>query len=318
LAVVALDRQQELRLSNDSRSCCTGAAKDLGLHSDTVQTICRQIAASRDAQRKCPRFRASQGPKRALGWMPFIPRAARSEGAGLIYLKQRFRFWRHREIGGEFRAGCFAEDARGRWYVSFQCEVEDNLPTGNGRIGIDLGLKVLATCSDGGRIPALRHYRQYEAQLAVAQRAHNKRRIRTIHAKIANARRHQLHNESARLARENQLIVVGNVSPIQLAQTQMAKSVLDASWGMLKHQLAYKASRHGAAFLEVDERWTIQTCSCCGTIPDSSPKGMGALGIRHWVCSDCGVEHDRDVNSAVNILRVGLERQPLAGESRRF
>jgi putative transposase len=250
--------------------------------------------------------------------MPFIPRAVRIDGASLIYLRQKFRFWQHREIDGEFKAGCFAEDARGRWYVSFQCEVENKLPTGNGRIGIDLGLKVLATCSDGVRIPALHHYRQYEARLAVAQRAHNKRRIRAIHAKIANARRHQLHNESAGLARENQLIVVGNVSSSQLAQTRMAKSILDASWGMLKHQLAYKARRHEAVFFEVDERWTTQTCSCCGTIPDSSPKGMSALGMRHWVCSDCGVEHDRDVNSAVNILHVGLERQPLVGESRRL
>lgn len=297
---------------------CTGAAAELGLHSDTVQTICRQFAVSRDAKRRCPRFRASGGPKRALGWIPFIPRAIKIEGACMVYLKQKFRFWRHREVEGEFKSGCLVEDPRGRWYVCFQNEVVETKPTGHGRIGIDLGLKALATCTDGTTIPALQHYRHHEAKLAKAQRAGNKKRARTIHIKIANCRRHQLHIASAQLARDNQLIVVGNVNAAKLAKTRLAKSVLDASWTMLRNQLRYKASRHGAMFLEVDERWTSQTCSCCGSIPDSSPKGMGALGMRRWICSDCGAEHDRDLNAAFNILRVGLERQPPAGESPRL
>lgn len=293
---------------------CTGSASDLRLHSDTVQTICRQFVASRDIHKRCPRFRASFGPKRALGWVPFIPRAIKIDGAYVVYLKRKFHFWKSREIEGEFKAGSFVQDARGRWYVCFQCEVADDLPTGSGEIGIDLGLKALATLSDGTTIPALRHYRQYEAALAVAQRARNKRRIRAIHAKIANARRHHLHEWSTRIARENELIVVGNVSPSKLAKTRMAKPILDASWSMLRNQLRYKARRHGAQYVEADERWTSQVCSCCGAISDSSPKGMGGLGIRHWTCSVCGEHHDRDVNAARNILRVGLERQALAGE----
>ena len=128
---------------------CTGAAADLSLHSDTVQTICRQFAASRDAKHKCPRFRASGGPKKSLGWIPFIPRAVKVDGAHVVYLKRKFHFWKSRDLGGQFKAGCFTQDARGRWYVAFQCEAADELSTGNGEIGIDLGLKALATCSDG-------------------------------------------------------------------------------------------------------------------------------------------------------------------------
>lgn len=293
---------------------CTGAAAELGLHSDTVQTICRQFAASRDLHKRCPRFRASSGPKRALGWVPFIPRALKINGAHVVYLKRKFHFWKSREISGRFKAGSFVQDARGRWYVCFQCEVADDLPTGNGEVGIDLGLKTVATLSDGTAIPALRHYRQYEAALAVAQRARNKGRVRAIHAKIANARRHHIHEWSTKIARENELIVVGNVSPSNLAKTRMAKSVLDAGWSMLRSQLEYKARRHRARYVEADERWTSQTCSCCGSIPDSSPKGMGALGVRHWICSDCGCSHDRDVNAARNILSVGRERPPPAVE----
>lgn len=59
---------------------------------------------------------------------------------------------------------------------------------------------------------------------------------------------------------------------------------------------------------------TTQTCSCCGSLSSSTKPGIGGLGIRHWACSDCGTSHDRDVNAAKNILRVGLERQPLGEE----
>lgn len=287
---------------------CTGSGAELGLHSDTVQTVCREYAAKRAANRGHVRWRASGGPKRSLGWVPFIPRAVKIDGAHCTYLKRKFHFWKPRELGGTFKAGSFVQDARGRWYVCFQCEVAETLPTCNGKIGIDLGLKPLAVCSDGTEIPALRHYCQYETALAIAQRAGNKRRVKAIHAKIANARRHHLHEQSTRIARANELIVVGDVSPYKLAKTKMAKSILDASWAMLRNQLRYKASRHGARYVEADERMTSRTCSCCGTVPASSPKGMGALGIRHWVCSDCGTSHDRDVNAARNILRVGQER----------
>ena len=289
---------------------CTGSGATLGLHSDTVAAVCRQFASSRDAARGHLKWRASRGAKRALGWVPFIDRAVKVEGDRVVYLKRKFFFWKSRDLCGDIKCGSFVQDARGRWYVAFQCDVEGVLPTGNGSVGIDLGLKDLATCSNGEKIPALQHYRQYEAALAVAQRAGNKRRVKAIHAKIANARRHNLHGQTTRLARENALIVVGNVNASKLAKTKMAKSVLDAGWTTFRSQLRYKASRHGASFIEADERWTSQTCSCCGTIPASSPKGMGALGVRRWECSDCGADHDRDVNAAQNILRVGLERQP--------
>jgi putative transposase len=293
---------------------CTGVAKEIELHSDTVSAICRQFAVSRDAKKGHLRFRASGGPKRALGWIPFISRAVQVDGSVVTYLKRPFHFWKSREVGGDIRAGCFTQDARGRWYVAFQCDVEDNLPTGNGEIGIDLGLKTLATCTDGSSVPALQHYRQYEAALAIAQRANNHARVKAIHAKIANARRHHLHEQSTRIVRENELIVVGDVNAAQLAKTKMAKSILDASCSMFRSQLAYKARRHNARYIEADERSTSQTCSRCGCISAGSPKGMGALGIRHWTCSDCGASHDRDVNAAWNILRAGRERSPLVAE----
>jgi putative transposase len=102
------------------------------------------------------------------------------------------------------------------------------------------------------------------------------------------------------------LIVVGNVKAAKLAKTQMAKSVLDAGWSMFRNQLRYKASRHGARYVEADERWTSATCSSCHA--RSGPKGIAGLRMRDWGCCECGVVHDRDLNAALNILSLGLER----------
>ena len=106
-------------------------------------------------------------------------------------------------------------------------------------------------------------------------------------------------------------IVVGNVSSSALAKTTMAKSVLDAGWFMLKTQLKYKAIARSVVFEEVDEAYTTQAWSCCGSLSASSPKGRAGLGIREWMCAECGTLHDRDVNAARNILAAGHSR--LAG-----
>jgi transposase len=111
--------------------------------------------------------------------------------------------------------------------------------------------------------------------------------------------------------RENAFIVVGNVSSSGLAKTKMAKSVLDAGWFMLKTQLDYKSTAMQAEFVEVNEKYTTQFCSRCGSLSSSSPKGRAGLGIREWTCSECGAHHDRDVNAAMNILALGHQR--LAG-----
>ena len=94
----------------------------------------------------------------------------------------------------------------------------------------------------------------------------------------------------------------------KLVKTKMAKSTLDAGWSTLKTMLEYKSHQAGIVFEVVNESYTTQTCSCCGSIPASSPKGRAGLRIREWTCSDCGAEHDRDVNAAKNILAAGHRR----------
>mgnify|MGYP005613647745 FL=1 len=291
---------------------CTGSAAELGLHSDTVQTICRQFVASRDLHKRCPRYRESDGSKRSLGWVPVIPRAMKLGDGHTVYLKRKFHYWKSREIVGTFKAGSFVQDARGRWYVSIQCEVPEGERRNGQSIGIDLGLKTLATCSDGREIANPKHFGQYEVALAGAQRAGNKRRVRAIQAKIANTRKHYLHEQSTALVRNYAYIAVGNVNASKLARTRMAKSVLDAGWSAFRSMLLYKCQKAGSIYVEADERMTSRSCSVCGA--DSGPKGIAEIGVRHWDCSGCGTSHNRDVNAARNILRVGAERRPPAVE----
>lgn len=249
--------------------------------------------------------------------MPFqAGRAIKLDGDAVVFLKRRFRLWLSRPVEGEIKSGCFAQDARGRWYLNLQVEVAEAEPKSEGgEIGIDLGVKDLATLSTGEKIANPKHYAREEAALAKAQRAGRKRRAKAIHAKIANCRKHELHQFTTRLVRAHRKIVVGNVSAARLARTGMAKPVLDAGWSMLRLQLRYKAMRHGVEYVEADERYSSRLCSACGA--RSGPKGIAQLGVRSWVCSSCGVTHDRDHNAALNILasarNVGLQLPEIPG-----
>ena len=296
-----------------------GTSSDLGVHAQTVQSVCGQFVVGRNLRAKCPRFRASFGPKRSLGWVPFQEQSRQVEGNCVAYLGHRFRFFgrARRRLLTTAKGGAFVEDAHGKWWVCFWVEANAPRTGGSGEVGIDLGLKTLATTSDGEKIENPTCFRQLKAKLATAQRASNRARTKAIHAKICNQRKDYLHKASAKLAAANRLIVVGNVNAASLAKTRMAKSVYDAGWSMFRNMLRYKASRHGARYLEVDERFTTQTCSHCGDpASDGRPKGIAGLGIREWVCSTCGVSHDRDVNAAKNILALGRSVAPPAEESR--
>ena len=295
----------------DLAKLCNGVGEELGLIQGSVRDVCRQYATSRDKAHHSLKFRSSFGAKRALGWVPFQQAGRFVEGNSVVYNRKRYRFFEgKRPVPETAKGGMFVEDALGRWWVCFVVEVADRQPVGNGEVGIDLGLKSLATMSDGQIIEAPRVYRSYEEKLAVAQRAGHKNQARRIHAKIANCRKDFLHKVTTKLAGQNALIAVGNVNSKQLAQTSMAKSVLDAGWSAFRQMLAYKSP----GYVEVDEKFTTQTCSTCGTLPSSRPKGIAGLGVREWVCSSCGESHDRDVNAARNILSLarGLPR-PVAG-----
>lgn len=286
-----------------------GANKELGLHSQTLQCVAKEYVTRRKQFKKARlNWRKSGGARRSLGWIPVNTGAAKWKNGQIYFNGQYYKVWDSYGLSDfKFRTACFNEDSRGRWYFNVVVEVDAEQSKGKGSVGIDLGCKEAATDSDGGRVVG-RQYRKLESKLGVAQRANNKHRVKAIHANIKNRRSDDLHKYSRKLVDSNAAIFVGNVNSLGLAKTKMAKSVLDAGWGMLKTMLEYKCDHAGVVFEEVNESYTTQTCSSCGVIPASSPKGRAGLGIREWSCSNCGTTHDRDINAAKNILAVGHDR----------
>lgn len=297
----------DLQKLTDGFSKCDG----IQIGSATTQQVCEEYATRRrQFKRSRLNWRVSnpKSSKHSLGWIPFKARAVRYQAGQIVFCGHKLSLWDSYGLGDHaLRAGSFSQDARGRWYLNVQVKVEMASSEGTAALGVDLGLKTAATCSDG-RMLASGIYRQHETALAVAQRAGKKRRVRAIHAKIANTRKDAMHKFSTQLVATSGAIFVGNVNTQAMVKTSMAKSTLDAGWSMFKTMLEYKSHQAGIVFEEVNEAFTTQTCSCCGSIPDSSPKGRAGLGMRRWTCSTCSTVHDRDVNAARNIAALGLQR----------
>lgn len=306
-----LKRTGDFFSAYDMAKYTKGTSKLCGLHSHTVDAIREELVTRRKQFKKAKlRWRVSnkKSARRSLGWIPFKKVSIKHADGYVQYGKHQFKLWDSYGIGKySVRTGSFVEDSRGRWYV---CLVVDSpkqvKPTATTAIGIDLGLKDIATCSNGTVISNPKFYRKYEQKLGIAQRAKNKKRVRALHTKIANSRKDHLHKASTMLVKNNALIVVGNLSAKKLVKTKMAKSVLDTSFSAFKTMLKYKCENAGVLFEEVNEAYTTQTCNFCRG--DTGPRGINGLGIREWGCRDCGTVHDRDTNSALNILALGHKR----------
>ncbi len=291
--------------SYDFMGLTAGVTKEgLDLHSHTVKRVCFQYYKSRQQNRK-PWLRW-RGIK-SLGWVPFNSGHVTLRDGIFVFRGEAYHVWLDRLLPeGEIGAGSFNQDARGRWYINCPVKIETTSMASSEKVGIDLGLSSLATLSTGETIEAPRFYRKSEFLLATASRARKTKRVRTISAKVRNRRKDFLHKTSRKIALKYGLIIVGDVSPSKIAQSRFAKSTYDASWAGFKYMLSYKAIKHGGSMLEVSERNTSQTCSECGSLPPSRPRGIAGLRKRVWRCDDCGAVLNRDVNAARNILRCGL------------
>lgn len=308
----SIKERQKWLSGYDLQDYTKGSAKELGLNSATVQMIGHEYATRRKQfKRSKLNWRKSGGTKRSLGWIPVRSDCFSIKSGQIYHNKHYFGFWDSYVLSQyTLQSGSFNEDARGRWYFNAVVRIEVKQGTGTASVGIDLGCKDAATDSNGVRVPS-RDYRTLESKLGLAQRANKKQRVKAIHAKIKNRRKDKLHKYSRKLVNENAAIFIGDVSSTKLTKTNMAKSVLDAGWGLLRTMLEYKCAHAGIIYQSINEAYTTQRCSCCGIIPESSPKGRIGLGIREWDCMVCGTHHDRDINAASNILALGHER--LAG-----
>jgi putative transposase len=209
-----------------------------------------------------------------------------------------------------------SRDPAGRWFVSILCEdAIETLPPSDARVGIDAGITSLVTLSTGEKITNPKHEKRDRARLAKAQRnlarkqrgsqnrAKARAKVAKVYARITDRRRDHLHKLSTRIIRENQTVVIEDLTVRNMVRNHsLARAISDASWSELRRQLEYKATWYGRTVIAVD-RWypSSKTCSACGQIVSKMP-----LHVREWTCPECRAVHDRDVNAARVILAAGL------------
>lgn len=265
---------------------------------------------------KYPRFKCRKKSRRSA---EYTSSAFRYRDGQLTLAKMRepldIRWSRSLPEGMQPSTVTVSQDSVGRWFVSMLCEDPGVKPLAatDAAVGIDAGLDHLLTLSTGEKIANPRHERKDRTRLAKAQRKlankaegsanrdKARRKVAKIHARIADRRRDHLHKITTRLVRENQTLVIEDLTVRNMVKNRkLARAISDAAWSEFRSMLEYKARWYGREVIAVD-RWfpSSKLCSTCGTLQDKMP-----LNVRTWTC-DCGTVHDRDVNAAKNLLAAG-------------
>jgi putative transposase len=202
----------------------------------------------------------------------------------------------------------------GHWYVSVQVEEEQVVAENTGPVaGIDLGIKHLATLSDGEVIPNPRHLKRRLKKLKRLQRVVSRRKkgsqnrkkavrkLAKLHRQIKNQRHNTLHQVTTRLAKTKSVLVIEdlNVSGM-LKNHRLAQAIGDVGFSEFKRQLLYKAGWYGSRVILAD-RWepSSRRCSRCGWIDTNL-----TLADRTFQCEKCGLVLDRDLNAARNLEQL--------------
>lgn len=209
-----------------------------------------------------------------------------------------------------------SRDASGRYFASCLCEFEpESLPVSAKIAGIDVGLNDLFVTDSGFKTGNPRHTTRYAKRLALLQRRLSKKKkgsnnrakarlkVAKLHARMADCRMDNLHKLSRRLINENQVVCVESLKVKNMIRNpKLSKAIADASWGEFMRQLKYKAEWGERTVVAINQFFpSSKRCSRCGYTLSKL-----VLSTRSWVCPECGVKHDRDINAAKNIKAAGL------------
>ena len=221
-----------------------------------------------------------------------------------------------RRVKGEVSSVTVSKDAAGRYFASLlSTEEVETLPVVSKEIGIDLGLKSALITSDGRAHPNPKFYAKAQERLTRAQRSLSRKKkgsknrakarvkVARIHAKVADSRRDWSHKLTTQLIRENQVVSAESLAVKNLVRNRsLAKAIHDVGWSEIVRQLDYKAKWYGRTFVQIDRFYpSSKRCSSCGHTLAALP-----LATRAWQCPECGAQHDRDINAAINIREAGM------------
>ncbi len=220
----------------------------------------------------------------------------------------KYKFWLSRPIEGKIKTITVKRDNIGNFFVCIALEQEPKKPTVSGNIvGIDFGLKTFLTLSDATQFQAPRYYLAYLKKLKKLQRSLSKKKkgsnnykrakiaLVKLHIKIANTRRDYFHKLANQIAKSYQFVVIEDLN-IKAMQKLWGKKISDYAFSEFVNILEYKTN-----LIKIDRFYpSSKTCSKCGYVLDELD-----LKTRKWQCPKCKTMHDRDINAAINICRVG-------------
>jgi putative transposase len=234
----------------------------------------------------------------------------------------------HREFTGTIKTTTVSKTTTGKYYVAILVENGIELPcpmesVESSALGIDVGLTHFATLSDGTKIKNPRKLKHSLSKLRRVQRSMARKKNRAsvnygkaklrralLEEKVANQRKDFLHQTTHQLVCDSQATTfcVEDLSVKNMMQNRkLARSIADVSWSEFFRQLKYKAQWSGKQVIEIGRFVpSSKTCSHCGSQVDFLP-----LNIRKWECPGCGVEHDRDLNAAKNLVKFAFAKIPV-------
>jgi len=253
-------------------------------------------------------FRADNGPRDAISNAVDVDgKSVKLSRCGVVRMREAVRF------SGRIIATTVSRVADG-WYISIVVETDDCL-RGNADaadvVGVDLGIKTLATLSDGRTIPApmplrtlLQRLKRLNRSLSLkvkgsANRAKAKTKLARLHNRISNVRNDALHKLTHTLATQFKTVVIEDLNVSGMMKNRsLSRAIGDVGFFEFRRQLNYKCEMTGAQVHLADRFYpSSKTCSGCGQLHDMP------LGKRVMSCH-CGLQVDRDLNAAINLRRV--------------
>ena len=229
----------------------------------------------------------------------------------------KIRFKRHK-IKYEFSkvTGFTISKENNKYYISFTFYTEIKSKETNGSIGIDLGIKDFAICSNGVVFENKRFFEKSLRKLKISQRKLSKKqkgssnrekarlKVSRLHKKVRNQRNDYQHKVSRELSDKFKVICLETLKVKNMVKNRkLAKCINDVSWSSFISKLEYKVAENQGYLVKIDSYYpSSKTCSNCGCIKESL-----SLSQRTYHCNECGFKIDRDLNASINILNVGLK-----------